>query len=157
MRKAEMTDNQLQNRTTIIEVLSHAGWIGRETNKLFEEGWWFDAEAVMDYQSNEVGLILQYCAEDNSIDFSINEGSKGLDFIIKIKDNLSEILSIIISFQESISLKNYKQYIRKILNTGQMVYIILNDEPVEISDKKLKLNTTGSIHFWQIDFFRPTI
>ena len=84
-----MTEKQLKERITVIHTLAANGWNGRETNQLIDEGFWFDAEAVMDYRNDGVELVIQYCAEDNSVDFSINQGSDGLDFVIYTNFKLS--------------------------------------------------------------------
>lgn len=136
MRKNEMAEKQLQERALLIKKLSNSGWIGRKTNSLFDEGWWFDAEAVMDYQNDGIELVIQYCAEDNSVDFSINEGSDGIDFVIKFEDKLKEVLDEIVNFQNSISLDNYKNYIRQILKVCPLTFIVLDDKVVQLGDKQ---------------------
>lgn len=138
MRKNEMTQKQIEERALLIATLSNSGWVGRTTNSLFDEGWWFDAEAVMDYQNAEIELIIHYCAADSSIDFSINQGPNGLDFVIQFEDKLSKILTIILDCQESITLNNYKTYIGEMLQVCPLISIVLNGKVIQLSDAHFK-------------------
>lgn len=135
-----MNEKQLKERTTVIHTLATSGWNGRKTNQLIDEGFWFDAEAVMDYQNDGIELVIQYCAEDNSVDFSINQGSDGLDFVIKFENEIKEILDKIVSFQNKICLENYKTYIREIMKLCPVTYIVLDGNLVQLSDNKSEID-----------------
>lgn len=54
MRKTEMTEKQLQERTTVIEMLTTAGWTGPLEADRFERGRLCDPETRMKYQSETV-------------------------------------------------------------------------------------------------------
>jgi hypothetical protein len=143
MRKAEMNEKQLKERITVIHTLAANGWNGRKTNQLIDEGYWFDAEAVMDYQNDGIELVIQYCAEDNSVDFSINQDSDSLDFVIKFESKIKEVLDNIVGFQNKISLRNYKTYIREIIKICPLTYIVLDGDLVQIIDNKSESDGAG--------------
>ncbi len=89
MRKTEMTEKQLQERTTVIEMLTTTGWTGPLEADLFERGYYCDPEARMEYQNETVSLEVDYLAETPSIMLSVY-GSQGesMNLSIDYEDKL---------------------------------------------------------------------
>jgi hypothetical protein len=136
MRKTEMTEKQLQERTTVIEMLTTAGWTGLLEDDLFERGRLCDPEARMEYQNETVSLEVDYLAETPSIMLSVY-GSQGesMNLSIDYEDKLQEILTAIISFQDSISPQNFKEPLRKLLKVcPSTTYIEREDGFVKLID-----------------------
>ncbi|MBD3329224.1 hypothetical protein GF357_01905 [Candidatus Dojkabacteria bacterium] len=127
---------QLLERTQLIQTLSDSGWLGRKMNELFDRDFWVHSEAIMDYHNEKADLILQYYVEKEKISFSIDEPSRRLDFVIKFGDKLQSVLDTIVSFQDQISVYNFKEYMRKVLQLGVSTYILVNDELVLLEDHK---------------------
>ena len=105
-------------------------------NELFDRDFWVHSEAVMDYHNEKANLILQYYVEKEKISFSIDEPSKRLGFVIKFGDNLQPVLDTIVSFQDQISVDNFKEYMRNVLQLGVDTYILVNDELVLLEEHK---------------------
>jgi hypothetical protein len=136
MRKTEMNEKQLLERTKLIETLSESGWLGRKMNELFDRDFWVHSESIMDYHNGKADLILQYYVEKEKISFSIDEPSRRLDFVIKFGDKLQQVLDTIVSFQYQISVDNFKEHMRKFWQFRLSTYILVNDELVLLEEDK---------------------
>lgn len=137
MRKTEMTEKQLQDRSLIIKTLAAAGWEEVTDNEVFEKGLWCDPEAAMEYENKTMSIELEYDAKDNSIYISIYEFSgKGIDLTIYYQDKLEEILKTIISFQNEISSENYRYHIRKVLQSNIPIYVGVDEKVFQLTDEE---------------------
>jgi len=137
MRKTEMTEKQLQERTTVIEMLTTSGWTGPLEADRFERGRLCDPETRMKYQSETVSLEVDYLAETPSIMLSVyaTQG-ESMDLSIDYEDRLQEILAPIISFQDSISSENFKEPLRKLLQLcPSTTYLGRGDEFIKLIDE----------------------
>lgn len=134
-----MTEKQLQERSVIIKTLAVAGWEEVTDNEVFEKGLWCDPEAAMEYENKTMSVELEYDAKDHSIYLSIYEFSgKGIDITIYYQDKLEEILKKIISFQDEISSENYKNHIRKILQSNIPIYVGIDEKVFELTDEEVE-------------------
>ena len=139
MRKHEMTEEQLQKRAQVIRVLVNAGWQGPETDEDFETGDLCIFEAVMEYRSDTMNIEASYMAKYNYILISMsNDFGRGLDFVVYFKDRLETLLNLILSFQDTITMTNCKQYLREILQAfPSSVYVAKDEEYVELTDSAI--------------------
>jgi hypothetical protein len=137
MRKSEMSEKQLHDRSTVIQILVGAGWRGSVDVEMFEKGRLCDPEARMKYESKMLSLEVDYLAESQLIMLSISKRSgERMDIAVYFQDQLEEILEAIISFQDSISLDNYKENIKKILQIcPDNVYMAKGEKFVKLTDR----------------------
>ena len=126
MRKQEMSLRQLQERKLIVESFLSAGWrTYSNENEMFDEGLWVQREAVMEYAGSEVLLNIFYRADQNAIYISfqmLNESS--VEVKIELDDRLSDLLVVIISFQDKVTIANYKDHIRSLIAVSKKIYVM---------------------------------
>lgn len=139
MRKHEMTEEQLQERAQVIRVLANAGWQGPQRVEAFERGKLCIPEAVMEYRSETMNIEASYSAEHKYILMSISDDfGQGLDFAVYFKDRLEALLNMIVSLQDTITMTNCKNYIRKILQAfPSNVYVAKDGNYVELTDSAI--------------------
>src|SRR5512147_1957439 len=98
MRKSEMTEQQLQERTTTIQLLSRAKWSDLSTGNWFERNMDFEPEASMEYHGKFLGLQVDYVAKNHSLIFSLqNRDGSSIEFDLYFENALKKILESIIS------------------------------------------------------------
>ncbi|MDQ2807421.1 MAG: hypothetical protein M3Z04_11005 [Chloroflexota bacterium] len=138
MEKSEMSESQLQERNIFIKTLDKAGWQGTPRNSLFDEGDWFSEEASMEYSKGTTNMFAYYSASDALIYLTMHFSARELRLIIHYADKLQAVLEALASFQDTISAKNYKQYVGELLDVcphidlmrgqeGQIITPILRD------------------------------
>jgi hypothetical protein len=133
MRKSEMTDNQIQERTMVVQLLAQAGWNESAENRNFDKGRWVNYEARMEYRSSEMDLAVEYRANDELIstrrlDLLIyGRAGEGIELMIYPDGSVEKLLRTIISFQDVISTNNYKQHVRNVLHLCPSTYVYRED------------------------------
>lgn len=134
-----MTEEQLQKRAQVIRVLANAGWQGPRRAEAFERGKLCISEAAMEYRSETMNIEASYMAEYNYILISMSDDSgNGIDFVVYFKDSLDTLLNMIVSSQDTITMTNCKNYLRKILQVfPSSVYVAKNEEYVELIDSEI--------------------
>jgi hypothetical protein len=118
MRKSEMTPAQIEERSTVVELLGRAGWTGSLDHEMFEKGRYCDPEASMEYR-NAFGMHLEvdYLAESRWLMLSVRgDGEEMLDVGICFGDQLTAVLAQIIAAQDQVSPSRYKELLRQLLS-----------------------------------------
>ncbi|KAB8139980.1 hypothetical protein F8S13_25870 [Chloroflexia bacterium SDU3-3] len=114
MRKDEMTAEQLRQVALAGEVLGAAGWVGRETNELFERGYWMPDEAVYDYANPQAELVFLYSAQARWADIIVAGAYDRLNFVVGTAD-LAPLLAVLVAHQRTLSLLHYEACMREVM------------------------------------------
>lgn len=131
MEKTELSANKITLRNRFVKNLKEAGWSESAINSDFDNGEWCEYEAEMEHKQGNLELTFRFHAESSSLYLTIYERwGDGVDFIIKYGKKLSSILEKIISFQDKINTKNYKQYLNDLIKMNISIYLdVENSEP----------------------------
>jgi hypothetical protein len=124
MRLTELSPRQRDQRATVLQTLTAAGWTGHVQNDLFEQGFWLDSEATLDYENAQAHLSVMYSAEEQSIELLIDQDYR-LDFVIAFGERLPQVLEAIVAFQERLSFQNVAQEMASLLQicpSGLYIY-----------------------------------
>ncbi len=126
MRKKEMTPQQLQERTLIVESLLAAGWkASSNENEMFDKGLWVLREAVMQYTEPEVSLSVFYRTDEGFIYLSFEMPDESMiELKIDVSTCLRELIAVITSFQNKLTQLNYKQHIHSIIAVSENIYVM---------------------------------
>jgi hypothetical protein len=123
-----MTDNQKdqdQEVALIIKTLSEAGW--KKTVKAESLG-----KAEMEYNNGSFTLVVEQGSDPGWLDLSVFDSSdQGSDFSLDCKGRISEVLKTIVSFQDKISLTDYKQYLTELVKVCE-IYVDTGDDFVPL-------------------------
>ncbi|MDQ2808499.1 MAG: hypothetical protein M3Z04_16560 [Chloroflexota bacterium] len=139
MKKSEMNESQLQERDLFIATLEKAGWQGTPNNVLFDDGYRIEEEATMQYFKDAASMLAYYNATKAVIYLNLQFSGRELRLIIHYTNKLKAALETLVSFQDIISAKNYKQYVGELLDVcphidlmrgqeGQIITPILRDK-----------------------------
>jgi hypothetical protein len=131
-----MTDRQLSERQTIVSTLGNAGWTSGPyvDNEWFDEGLFVESEASLVY-SNQHGVefVLHYDAERAVVYLTLTlSDSEEAELIIHFGDAISELMQLVVSFQDQISAQNYRKAIRAIVRLCPETYAVLGDEDEDV-------------------------
>jgi len=130
INNAKRLERQLQE-TLIIEMLTKAGWHKTIKGETFKK-------ADMEYQNDTMELEVECNSKGNSVYLSIYDKSGlGMDLAIEFKDKLLELLKTIISFQDTISPTNFREYVRMIKAVCPSIYVDIGDKLVPLIDENL--------------------
>lgn len=122
VKKSEMSQQQLEERETVVERLTRAGWEATAFNRLFDKGKSTRYEASMEYKGR-MDLTVTYEASKRVIDVGLyTRSGSGVDLVIQFKDKLRELLDYLISIQDTVDAKNYKDHIRQLLRICPEIY-----------------------------------
>ncbi|MEA2894736.1 MAG: hypothetical protein QOJ84_351 [Bradyrhizobium sp.] len=103
MRKKEMNEEQLRQRSLFVDSLANAGWRGSNFNHNFDEGLWSSPEASMTYSNRQMSLRLDLSFEDPRMIFYLGSKSgKSLGLVFKCGDRQKSLLDAVIGMQDSI-------------------------------------------------------
>jgi hypothetical protein len=109
MRKSEMSEKQLQQRSLFVDTLETAGWRGSNFNRNFDQGLWESPEASMTYSSQTISLRLDLSFEDPRMILYLNsKGGKSLGLVFKCEDRQKQLLEAIVAMQDSLTPENVK-------------------------------------------------
>ena len=109
MRKSEMSEKQLQQRSLLVETLEAAGWRGSNFNRNFDQGLWSSPEASMNYSGGSMSLRLDLLFEDpRMILYLTSKGGKSLGLVFKCEDRQKQLLDAIVGMQDSLTPENVK-------------------------------------------------
>jgi hypothetical protein len=116
MRKSEMNDKQLKERSFLVNTLSDAGWRGSNFNRDFDEGLWSSPEASMTYSNPTVSLRLDMSFDDPRQTLYIESSDgKSLGLVFKCPDRLNALMQAIIGMQDAIAPGNIKEKAEELL------------------------------------------
>jgi hypothetical protein len=139
MRKHEMSLNQLQQRTRIVESLQTAGWSAPSNeNEMFDQGMSVQREAVMEYVGPEAWLSVFYRADQDALYLSLDMPDKSsIELKMDVEARLEDLLGVITSFQNRVTTTNYKEHIRSLMAVCKNIYVMNQEEKfVRLTDNK---------------------
>jgi hypothetical protein len=109
MRKSEMTDEQVKNRSFFVDTLAKAGWQGSNFNQKFDRGLWASPEASMEYSNPAMDLRLDFVFEDPRIILYLDsKEGRTLGLVFKCEDRLKPLLDAVVGMQNTIGPGNIK-------------------------------------------------
>ncbi len=113
-----MTEQQLANRSTFIRKLIAAGWDPRGWEQLFDGGARLKPEAQAEYNNGILNLRMSYYAGEGYIQLECVQREVitvvAARFYPK-EDNLVSIIDIVIAEQDTLSLDNFSDIIKRII------------------------------------------
>src|SRR6266567_146975 len=97
MRKSEMNEEQLRQRSLFVDTLTNAGWRGSNFNRNFDEGLWSSPEASMTYSNPRLVLRMDLSFEDPRFILYISSpAGKSLGLVLKCLKNQEQLLRVVI-------------------------------------------------------------
>jgi len=141
MKKSEMNEGQLRDRTHFVEALTKAGWRGSLFNEQFDEGLWVSPEASMEFSSSTISLRFDFVAKDPRLILYIDspEG-KELGLIFRCLERMEALLMAVIGMQDSIAPSNIKEKTPQLLEACPKLFKISasgdREIPVKSSRKR---------------------
>ncbi|MDJ1492988.1 hypothetical protein QNI19_08595 [Cytophagaceae bacterium DM2B3-1] len=133
MRKSELEDIHRLQLIQIRTSLERAGWEGRKTNLLFEEGGWVPYEAVFDYYGSTSFLIVLYKAEEEAIELLIEDPVGRLNFLLFPGKAFDGVLTTLIAHQNTLTCNHYKDFISIMLSLiPNGVFVFQNEQQLQL-------------------------
>lgn len=141
MKKSEMSQAQLRDRTGFVDALTKAKWRGTLFNEQFEEGLWVSPEASMEFSSSTISLRFDFVAEDPRLILYIDSpDGKELGLVFRCLDRVEALLKAVIGMQDSISPSNIKEKTPELLAACPKMFKISasgdREIPVKSSPKR---------------------
>ena len=116
MRKSEMSQEQLQQRSLFVDTLANAGWRNSNTNRNFDEGLWTTVEAKLTYSNRDMSLELELSFENPRLIFHINsKEGKSLGLVFKCLDRQKDLLEAIVGMQDHLTTDNVKNKMQELV------------------------------------------
>jgi hypothetical protein len=103
MLLSDLTPEQTAVRSRIVDTLSAAGWTPTMVHEMAEDGDDVNLQASLEYDPSELGLTLEYDAEDNQVHLTLGfvYGDRNRVLIIDVDDKLDAVLQAVIALQDS--------------------------------------------------------
>ncbi len=141
MRKTEMNEEQLKDRSFFVDKLGSAGWRGSNFNRNFDEGLWSSPEASMTYSNGTISLRLDSLFDDpRQILYIESRAGKSLGLVFKCPDRLNALLQAIVGMQDSIAPDNIKDKAEELLAVCPNMFKISASGDKLIPVKPMKSN-----------------
>jgi len=136
MKKSEMNESQLRDRTLFVDTLSRAGWQGTLFNEQFDEGLWTAPEASLEFSSKAMQMRFDFEAEDPRVILYLDspEG-RSLGLVFRCIDRLAPLLKAVIAVQDTINAANIKRKSEEFLSACPNVFKISASGDKEIPVK----------------------
>ena len=116
MRKGEMNEEQLRQRSLFVNTLTTAGWSGSNFNRNFEEGLWSSPEASMTYSNPHQALRMDLSFEDPRLILYVSSpAGKSLGLVFKCLENQEQLLKVVIGMQDTIAQDNVKDKMKELV------------------------------------------
>ncbi len=112
--------------------LEEAGWDGRKSNTLFEQGRWVPDEAVYDFYGDKAFLSVLYNAEEKTIELVIEDLVGRLNFVFCPGDFFSQLLEEIIDVQYELSCLQYIGFIRRMILMLPDVFVYQREQRLRL-------------------------
>jgi hypothetical protein len=139
MRKSEMTEDQLRQRSLFVETLAAAGWRGTNFNRNFDQGLSSSPEASMTYANPRVSLRLDMAFADPRVILYVDAKSgKSLGLVFKCTARFESLLRVMTDMQDRIGPDNVKDEREHLLAVCPEMFQISRegDKLIPIKSKK---------------------
>lgn len=137
-----MSTEQLEERSTTIDVLSTAGWTVTSAGDWFDRNLWANQEATCAYDNGRMRFRVEFCAENRTLNLRLEDSfGRGIALNISYQNKLKEILDAIVSVQDTISEENYRKCINELLPICPELYVLAGPQgttPIRLVDDDLK-------------------
>ena len=135
MKKTDMTLHQLKNRETFVKQLITAGWNPGGWEELFDSDVRLTPEAQAEYQNDVFSIRLSYNVEQDYILLECVEKNTSTVLSSRFypKQNLIEVIDMIVGSQDSLSPDNYVDFIKTFIPVCNHVLLELTNGLVELS------------------------
>lgn len=136
VKKSQMTERQLSDRTLFVKTLANAGWRGTLFNEHFDSGLSGSPEASMEYSSKAMELRFDFEAKDPRLILYLDspEG-KSLGLVFRCPDQLDALLQAVIGIQDSVTAANIKKKSEELLSACPEMFKISASGDKEIRVK----------------------
>jgi hypothetical protein len=141
MRKSEMSQKQLEQRSLFVDTLANAGWRGSNTNRNFDEGLWTAVEASLTYSNQDISLRLDLSFEDPRVILYISsKQGKSLGLVFKCEDRQKDLLDAVVGMQDNLTADNVKNKMQELVIACPNVFKISlsGDKLIPVKPKNSK-------------------
>jgi hypothetical protein len=141
MRKSEMSQEQLRQRSLFVDTLANAGWRGSNTNRNFDEGLWTTVEASLTYSNRDISLELELSFENPRLIFRIHsKEGKNLGLVFRCEDRRKDLVEAIVGMQDNLTADNVKNKMQELVTICPNAFKISasGDKLIPVSPKNSK-------------------
>lgn len=133
MRKSELDAIHRWQLLQLQLYLQTAGWEGRKTNLLFEQGLWVPDEAAFDYYGASCFLTVLYKAEEEAVELLIEDPIGRLNFLLFPGKAFEGVLNTLVAHQNTLTCDHYKDFIGIMLSLiPDGVFVFQNEQRLQL-------------------------